>query len=192
MSEQPASGGGGDARWDLEMTSRDGSSGRVGGDERHSKGIQPSSRRLFIARGCPASEKVSPSIQCSRNMLHSEVELGESKRPTLRLVTAASCNVGVEAGRREHVQDVLVIGEQREFSTCGEYVRKASDACHYRINFLLRSRPTRRGSAKLARYESNGRMVPLKWQHGVLCNFSRVDLSEYASPRRRRRIREEA
>ncbi len=31
-----------------------------------------------------------------------------------------------KAGWREHVQDVLVVGEQREFSTCGEYVRKAS------------------------------------------------------------------
>ncbi len=101
-----------------------GSVWQVGGDERHSKGIQPSSRRLFIARGCPASEKVSPRIQCSRNMLHSEVELGESKRPTLRLVNDMSCNVGVEAGGREHVQDVLVVGEQREFSTCGRECAK--------------------------------------------------------------------
>ncbi len=61
VSEKTASGGGGDARWDLEMTSRD-----------------------------------SPSIECSKNTLHGEVELGESKRPTLRFVNDMSCNVGFE------------------------------------------------------------------------------------------------
>ncbi len=38
----------------------------------------------------------SPSIECSKNTLHGEVELGESKRPTLRLVNDMSCNVGFE------------------------------------------------------------------------------------------------
>ncbi len=35
-------------------------------------------------------------------------------------------------------------------------------------------------------------MIPFKRQHSVLCNFSRVYLSEHASPMRRKRIREEA
>ncbi len=61
-----------------------------------------------------------------------------------------SGDVGVEAGRREHIQDDLVVGEKKEFSTCGEFVRKASEACDESIAFLLRSRLTRRGSAKMS------------------------------------------
>ncbi len=118
-------------------------------------------------------------------MLYGEVELGESKRPTLRLVNDMSSNVDVEAGRREHVQDVLVIGKQREFSTCGEYVRKSSDACDDRIVFLAQeSSNVTDGSSGMSRYESDGRMIPFKRRHGVLCNFNMVYLSEHASPMR--------
>ncbi len=118
------------------MKSRDGSSGRSGGDERHSKGAQTSCRTLVISRSRPASVQIGPGIEWSRNMFHGEVEFGKSKSPTLRLVNDVSGDVGVEAGRREHIQDVLVASEQREFSTCGEQVRKASDACHDRILFF--------------------------------------------------------
>ncbi len=60
-------------------------------------------------------------------MFQGEVELFKSKTPTLRLVHDMSCNVGVEAGGREHVQDVLVVDEHRELSACCEHVRKSSD-----------------------------------------------------------------
>ncbi len=98
--------------------------GKIRCDERHSKGTQPSSRGLLISRGIPASEKVGPGIERSRNMFCGELELCESKRLTLPLVNDIPCKIGVEAGRREHIQDFLVVGEQREFPTCGESVRK--------------------------------------------------------------------
>ncbi len=69
------------------------------------------------------------------------------RAPALTLVNDVSCNVGVEAVQREHVYDALVVGEQREFSTCGEYARKTDESYDDRMAFLLKGRPTRLGSA---------------------------------------------
>ncbi len=63
---------------------------------------------------------------------------------------------------------------KREFSTCGEYVRKASDACVNRIAFKLRSVQHDDSPRNEARYESDGRMIPFERQYGVCCNSSRV------------------
>ncbi len=66
-------------------------------------------------------------------MFRGEVELGESRSPARSLENDVFCNIGVAAGRREHVQDVPVVGGLREFSTCCQYARKYNDTCKDRI-----------------------------------------------------------
>ncbi len=68
---------------------------KVCGDERHSKGTQTSSRRLFISRSRSANEEVGPGIECSV-MLNSE-----SRRA--QLCVFVSGDVCVEACRRENI-----------------------------------------------------------------------------------------
>ncbi len=102
--------------------------------------------------------------------------LGESKSPKLSLVDDVSCNVCVKIRSVRDLQDVLVLGERREFFSCCENARKSSDACDDRIVVFLRTRPTRRGSAERARYESE---------------VIQFDMQQDISTMRRRRILEE-
>ena len=61
-------------------------------------------------------------------MFNCKVELGEADGPTLYLMDCMTGNVCVEAFRREHVQDVLVVCEEGELIAGRQNVGKADNA----------------------------------------------------------------
>lgn len=111
-------------------------SGALRGDKRRAGHVSFSA----LAHQC---EHVSPSIALAWYVFHGDIEFGQMNGPTLRLLHYVASLTSVEARRRNNVENISMIGEQRKFFAGGRNMTEADDASYdciellYSVTYLL-------------------------------------------------------